>query len=193
MGSGGMIVMDESTCVVDVAHYFISFTQEESCGKCSPCRIGTKQMLDILTKIKEGKGTKEDLDVLSSLAWTVQNGSLCALGQTAPNPVLTTLRYFMEEYEEHINEGKCRALVCKPLIQYTIDDGKCIGCGACERRCPVKAISETETTVKAIKGSKNLIRSIDPSICIRCGLCIETCPPKVSAISKISPIKGGGA
>ncbi|MGA1821803.1 MAG: NADH-quinone oxidoreductase subunit NuoF [Thermoplasmatota archaeon] len=193
MGSGGMIVMDEGTCVVDVAHYFISFTQEESCGKCSPCRIGTKQMLDVLTRIKNGRGTGEDLDQLASLAWTVQNGSLCALGQTAPNPVLTTLRYFREEYEEHIKEGKCRSLVCKPLIQYVIDEEKCIGCGACQRRCPVKAISETDAPVTAIPGGKNMIRSIDPSICVRCGLCIETCPPKVKAISKISPVRGGGA
>jgi NADH:ubiquinone oxidoreductase subunit F (NADH-binding)/(2Fe-2S) ferredoxin/NAD-dependent dihydropyrimidine dehydrogenase PreA subunit len=193
MGSGGMIVMDEETCVVDVAHYFISFTQEESCGKCSPCRIGTKQMLDILTKIKEGTGTQQDLDELASLAWTVQNGSLCALGQTAPNPVLTTLRYFKEEFEEHINEKKCRAHVCKPLIQYTIDKKKCIGCGACQRRCPVEAISETGDKVTAIKGSKNNVRSIDPGKCIRCGLCIETCPPKVKAILKVSPVIGGGA
>jgi len=199
MGSGGMIVMDEDTCVVDVAHYFISFTQEESCGKCSPCRIGTKQMLDILTRIKNGTSSEKDLEELGQLAWTVSNGSLCALGQTAPNPVLTTLRYFKEEYEEHIFQNKCRAKVCKPLIKYTIDPLKCIGCGACERRCPVKAISPTEDLVTSIKGSKNQVRSIDPSVCIRCGLCIETCPPKVSAISKVSPIeepakdtKGGG-
>ncbi|MGA1792321.1 MAG: NADH-quinone oxidoreductase subunit NuoF [Thermoplasmatota archaeon] len=190
MGSGGMIVMDEDTCVVDVAHYFISFTQEESCGKCSPCRIGTKQMLDILTRIKNGTSGEKDLEELSQLAWTVSNGSLCALGQTAPNPVLTTLRYFMEEYEEHIFQKKCRAKVCKPLIKYTIDRLKCIGCGACERRCPVKAISPTEEPVTSIKSSKNQVRFIDPSLCIRCGLCIETCPPKVSAISKVSPIKG---
>ena len=196
MGSGGMIVMDEDTCIVDVAHYFISFTQEESCGKCSPCRIGTKQMLDLLTNIKNGDSTETELEELGQLAWTVSNGSLCALGQTAPNPVLTTLRYFIDEYREHIIEKKCRAKVCKPLIQYVIDTEKCIGCGACERRCPVKAISPTDDIATSIKGSKNLVRYIDPSICIRCGLCIETCPSKVSAISKISPIacgEGGGA
>ena len=198
MGSGGMIVMDEDTCVVDVAHYFLSFTQEESCGKCSPCRIGTKQMLDLLTKIKAGNGTKEDLDELASLAWTIQNGSLCALGQTAPNPVLTTLRYFMDEFEEHIINKKCRAKVCKSLIRYSIDENKCIGCGACERRCPVKAISETGEKVSSIKGSKLNVRYIDPDVCIRCGLCIETCPPAVKAISKKSPVheiadlRGGG-
>ena len=191
MGSGGMIVMDEDTCVVDVAHYFLSFTQEESCGKCSPCRIGTKQMLDILGRIKEGVSTEQDLDELASLAWTVQNGSLCALGQTAPNPVLTTLRYFMPEFEEHIRMKKCGALVCKPLIQYVIDDEKCIGCAACEKRCPVKAIIESNVEVTAIKlprGPK-LTRVIDPDVCVRCGLCIETCPPKVKAISKESPTK----
>jgi NADH-quinone oxidoreductase subunit F len=195
MGSGGMIVMDEDTCVVDVAHYFLSFTQEESCGKCSPCRIGTKQMLDILTKIKDGEATDKDMKELGTLAWTVSNGSLCGLGQTAPNPVLTTLRYFKEEFEEHILENKCRANVCKKLIQYVIADLKCIGCGACERRCPVGAISETGSKVSSIKGSKNLIRFIDPEKCIRCGLCIETCPPNVLAISRTSPVldpKSGG-
>ncbi|MBN1389439.1 MAG: 4Fe-4S dicluster domain-containing protein [Candidatus Thermoplasmatota archaeon] len=192
MGSGGMIVMDEDTCVVDVAHFFLSFTQEESCGKCSPCRIGTKQMLDILVKIKTGQAEHTDMIELSKLAWTVQNGSLCALGQTAPNPVLTTLRYFSDEFEEHIMEKKCRAKVCKQLIQYLIDRSKCIGCGVCQKRCPVSAISETDSTVTAVKGSDKRVRYIDPGICIRCGLCIETCPPKVSAISKTSPVKGAG-
>jgi ferredoxin len=174
--------------VVDVAHYFLSFTQEESCGKCAPCRIGTKQMLDLLTKIKDGEATEKDMDELSTLAWTVANGSLCGLGQTAPNPVLTTLRYFKDEFREHIEEKKCRARVCKKLIKYHIDVGKCIGCGACQKRCPVGAITETGAPVTSIKGSKNNVRAIDPEICIRCGLCYESCPEKVSAISKISPV-----
>ncbi len=189
MGSGGMIVMDEDTCVVDVAHYFLSFTQEESCGKCSPCRIGTKQMLDILTRIKKGEGKPEDLDELATLAWTVQNGSLCALGQTAPNPVLTTLRYFKHEFEEHINDKYCRSRVCKPLIKFVIDQESCIGCGACQRRCPVGAINETDQEIGgSVKGKERYTRSINPSICVRCGLCIETCPPKAHAISKVSPV-----
>jgi len=195
MGSGGMIVMDEDTCIVDVAHYFLSFTQEESCGKCSPCRIGTKHMLDILGRIKNGKGTKEDLDELASLAWTVQNGSLCALGQTAPNPVLTTLRYFMHEYEEHITERKCRAQVCKSLIQYIISEEKCIGCGACQKRCPVNAIYESGRAVAGAANAKVVLetRIIDPKVCIRCGLCIETCPSKAHAISKVSPVLEGSS
>jgi ferredoxin len=197
MGSGGMIVMDEETCVVDVAHYFLSFTQEESCGKCSPCRIGTKQMLDMLTRIKEGNGTLEDLEELATLAWTVQNGSLCALGQTAPNPVLTTLQYFMDEFREHIEEKKCRARVCKGLIQYVISEEKCIGCGACQKRCPVGAISETGRPAggkPAPEGKKaRETRTIDPNVCVRCGLCMDTCPPKARAISRISPVAGGDA
>jgi len=197
MGSGGMIVMDEDTCVVDIAHYFLSFTQEESCGKCAPCRIGTKQMLDILARIKEGRGNPDDLEKLSSLAWTIQNGSLCALGQTAPNPVLTMLRYFREEFEEHIHEKRCRALVCKPLIRYVISDEKCIGCGACQKRCPVGAISEsghpTGGAGRGGDGGKSReTRIIDPETCVRCGLCMGTCPPKANAISKVSPVTSGG-
>lgn len=189
MGSGGMIVMDEDTCVVDVAHYFLSFTQEESCGKCSPCRIGTKQMLDILTRIKAGNGTDEDLVELGTLAWTIQNGSLCALGQTAPNPVLTTLRYFMNEFEEHIRDETCNAHVCKSLIEYVIDEDLCIGCGACQRRCPVSAIFESDRTIGEGNSPKaRYTRIIDPDVCVRCGMCIETCPPKAHAISKQSPI-----
>jgi NADH:ubiquinone oxidoreductase subunit F (NADH-binding) len=174
MGSGGLVVMDEDTCMVDIAHYFLSFTQEESCGKCTPCRIGTKRMLDILQQIKDGKGSIEDLDTLKELAWTVANGSLCGLGQTAPNPVLTTLRYFRDEYEEHVKNKRCPALVCKGLITFNIDPEKCIGCLKCLKNCPVEAIS----------GEKKKPHVIDPEKCIRCGICYQVCPPKVSAVYK---------
>ncbi|MDP7078280.1 MAG: NADH-quinone oxidoreductase subunit NuoF [Candidatus Undinarchaeales archaeon] len=193
MGSGGMIVMDDETCMVDVAHYFLSFTQAESCGKCAPCRIGTKRMLDILGKIKDGNGEMGDLDELESLSWTIQNGSLCALGQTAPNPVLTTLRYFRDEFEEHIREGRCRARVCKPLIRYEIVEERCIGCGACQKRCPVDAILETSRPVTKGKGKT---RAIDPKLCVRCGICLSVCPPSADAVEKFSPataeVAGGG-
>ena len=189
MGSGGMIIMDEDTCMVDVAHYFLSFTQAESCGKCAPCRLGTKQMMDILARMKEGRSRLEELKELEELAWTVKNGSLCGLGQTAPNPVLTTLRYFRDELEEHIREKRCRALVCKSLIRYLVAEERCIGCGACQKRCPVGAISETGRT--ATKG-KGKIRTIDTELCVRCGLCISVCPPKASAVVKVSPADADG-
>jgi NADH:ubiquinone oxidoreductase subunit F (NADH-binding)/NAD-dependent dihydropyrimidine dehydrogenase PreA subunit len=193
MGSGGMIVMDDETCMVDVAHYFLSFTQAESCGKCAPCRIGTKRMLDILGKIKDGNAEMGDLDELESLAWTIQNGSLCALGQTAPNPVLTTLRYFRDEFEEHIREGRCRARVCKPLIRYEIVEERCIGCGACQKRCPVDAILETRRPVTKGKGKT---RAIDSKLCVRCGICLSVCPSSADAVEKLSPatadVAGGG-
>jgi ferredoxin len=164
MGSGGIIVMDEETCMVDVAHYFLSFTQNESCGKCPPCRVGTKQMLDILERIKDGQGTVADLDRLQTLAQTVKNGSLCGLGQTAPNPVLTTLRYFRDEYMAHIEEHRCPAAVCTALISYEILDN-CNGCTLCARVCPVDAIS----------GDRKEMHTIDPQLCIRCGACYESC------------------
>ncbi len=165
MGSGGLVVMDDKTCMVDVARYFLSFTQKESCGKCTFCRIGTKRMLEILTRITEGKGVPEDLDKLEELAHHVQKTSLCGLGQLAPNPVLTTLKYFREEYEAHIFDKKCPAGVCKPLITIRIVEDKCTGCTACARVCPVNAIA----------GEVKKPHEIDPDVCTRCGLCIETC------------------
>ncbi len=165
MGSGGLVVMDDKTCMVDVARYFLSFTQKESCGKCTFCRIGTKRMLEILTRITEGKGVPEDLDKLEELAHHVQKTSLCGLGQLAPNPVLTTLKYFREEYEAHIFDKKCPAGVCKSLITIQIITDKCTGCTACARVCPVSAIA----------GEVKKPHEIDPEVCTRCGLCIETC------------------
>ncbi len=174
MGSGGMIVMDEDTCMVDVARYFLNFTQEESCGKCVPCRIGTKQMVNILERITRGEGEEEDLDKLEELAKTVKNASLCGLGQTAPNPVLTTLKYFRHEYEAHIREKKCPALACKDLIIYYIEPEKCVGCLLCKKSCPVDAIS----------GNRKEVHVIDQGLCIKCGTCLDVCPPKVNAVVK---------
>ena len=171
MGSGGMIVLDEDTCMVDFAKFFIEFSQGESCGKCVPCRIGNKRMHEILTKITEGNGTIEDLDELESLAFHIKNSSLCGLGQSAPNPVLSTLKYFRHEYEEHIVNKKCSAGVCKKLLNYAISD-KCIGCGLCKRGCPTHAI----------EGDIRTQHKIDQKLCVKCGLCYSRCP--VKAISK---------
>ncbi|MDD2401703.1 MAG: NADH-quinone oxidoreductase subunit NuoF [Clostridia bacterium] len=172
MGSGGLIVMDEDTCMVDIARFFLEFTQEESCGKCPPCRIGTKRMLEILTRICEGKGVPEDLETLETLAKTIKSTALCGLGQTSPNPVLSTLRYFRHEYEAHIYNKKCPAGVCKALLSYEIDPEKCRGCGLCARNCPVDAIS----------GKIKEPFVIDNDKCIKCGTCMEKC--KFGAISR---------
>ena len=176
MGSGGMVVMDEETCMVDVARYFLEFTQKESCGECVPCRLGTKQMLDILEDIVAGKGTLEDLDLLTDVGGCVSKGSLCGLGQTAPNPVLTTLRYFRNEYEAHIRDKSCPAKVCKALISFSIDAEKCIGCMVCAKACPAEAI----------EGEKKEPHRIIQEKCISCGMCYEVCPKKASAVERHS-------
>lgn len=165
MGSGGMVVMDEDNCMVDIARFFMEFCQEESCGKCTPCREGTKRMLEMVTKITEGHGEIDDIDTLEELAEMVKDSSLCGLGQTAPNPVLSTIRYFRDEYEAHIKDKRCPAGVCKALITYIIDEEKCPGCGKCKRVCPVEAIA----------GEKKVPHIIDPEKCIRCGACVASC------------------
>jgi NADH-quinone oxidoreductase subunit F len=165
MGSGGMVVMDETTCMVDVARYFLSFTQSESCGKCTFCRIGTKRMLEILERITRGQGTMSDLDQLEELALKVKKSSLCALGQTAPNPVLTTLKYFRDEYIEHIQNKRCRALHCRELIRFRVIEEACTGCTMCAKVCPTQAAT----------GERKAVHHIDQTLCIKCGLCYEAC------------------
>jgi NADH:ubiquinone oxidoreductase subunit F (NADH-binding) len=165
MGSGAMIVMDEKDCVVDVGRYFLRLLEEESCGKCFPCRFGLTRMREILDNFSRGEGTEKDIEDLLSLAKAVQDGSLCALGSSAPNPVLTTIRYFKDEYIAHVREQKCPAGVCKELITYTIDPGLCTGCTSCARQCPNRCIT----------GDKNKAHVIDTEKCIRCGICMETC------------------
>ncbi|MBP2653169.1 MAG: hndC 2 [Firmicutes bacterium] len=165
MGSGGMIVMDEDNCMVDIARYFLSFTQSESCGKCTFCKIGTNRMLEILTRLTKGEGREGDIELLEELADQIRRNALCGLGQTAPNPVLTTLKYFRHEYEAHIKDKKCPAKQCRPLIKYLILEDKCVGCTACSRVCPVKAIS----------GAPKKAHTIDSSICTKCGACKEKC------------------
>lgn len=175
MGSGGLIVMDEKTCMVDLARYFLDFIQDESCGKCPPCRIGTKVMLEILNRIVEGKGKPEDLDTLQEMCEKIKLTALCGLGQSAPNPVLSTMRYFREEYEEHINQKFCRTGTCKHLFIYDIQEDACKGCGLCKKSCPVNAIS----------GEAKLVHRIHQDDCIKCGSCVNACPFKAIDVAPI--------
>jgi len=178
IGSGGMIVMDEDTCMVDTARYYTDFLAHESCGKCVPCREGLRQMLRILDNITRGKGQEGDIELLEELSEFMQVASLCALGSTAPNPVLSTIAHFRDEYEAHIKDKCCPAGVCKGLIAYRIDAETCIGCGMCAKSCPVDAIVEVE-------GEKS-VYVIDQEKCIKCGNCMYACPPKVKAVEKVS-------
>ncbi|MBE6739287.1 MAG: 4Fe-4S dicluster domain-containing protein [Ruminococcaceae bacterium] len=179
MGSGGLIVMDEDTCMVDMAKFFLEFTVDESCGKCTPCRVGTKRLLEMLDKITEGKGTLEDIDKLEELCNYIKQNSLCGLGQTAPNPVLATLNFFRDEYIAHVVDKKCPAGVCKNLLVFDIDKDKCIGCGMCAKQCPADAIKRTDYIAP---GHKLASFVIDTDKCVKCGACIGTC--KFKAISK---------
>jgi NADH-quinone oxidoreductase subunit F len=165
MGSGGMVVMDETTCMVDMARFFLDFTQKESCGKCTFCRIGTKRMLEILTRICEGNGKEGDIETLEELAYQIKDSSLCGLGQTAPNPVLTTIRYFRDEYEAHIRDKKCPAKNCKQLLTYEVIAETCTGCMVCAKNCSVDAIS----------GNRKEVHRIDQTKCIKCGICFTKC------------------
>ncbi|MFC1933765.1 NADH-quinone oxidoreductase subunit NuoF [Chloroflexota bacterium] len=176
VGSGGMLVADEDTCMVDMARFFLSFVQDESCGKCVPCRVGTRQMLDILERIVRGEGQPDDIEHLEQLAQLIKSTALCALGQTAPNPVLTTIRYFRDEYEAHIYEKRCPALACSKLTSYYILPDKCEGCRICSRNCPVDAIT----------GDKRMVHIIDQSKCTKCGTCLSVCPERFSAVIKVS-------
>ncbi|MCX6281841.1 MAG: NADH-quinone oxidoreductase subunit NuoF [Bacteroidetes bacterium] len=165
MGSGGMVVMDETTCMVDVAKFFLDFTRKESCGKCTFCRVGTMRMLEILERITNGKGQETDIERLEELAYQIKDNSLCGLGQTAPNPVLTTIRYFRDEYEAHIGHKKCPAKVCRPLLTYTVDEEKCTGCMVCLKNCPAKAIT----------GERKKLHLINQDLCTKCGVCFSKC------------------
>jgi NADH:ubiquinone oxidoreductase subunit F (NADH-binding)/NAD-dependent dihydropyrimidine dehydrogenase PreA subunit len=176
MGSGGMIVLDEETCAVDLAKFFISFTQNESCGKCPPCRVGTRAMFSLLQRIVDGKGQLDDLPRLEDMALTVARGSLCGLGQTAPNPVLTTIRYFRQEYLDHVEKQQCAAFVCRPLIQHRIDEVRCPGCTACVKVCPAEAIT----------GERGKPHVINADRCSQCGSCLSVCPPMYAAVYRVS-------
>ena len=176
MGSGGMIVMDEDTCMVDVSKFFVQFTNDESCGKCSACRDGSEALLEVLTRITDGQGQEGDIEFLEELGQAVKDASMCGLGQTLPNPVLSTLRYFRDEYVSHVAHADCPGKVCKALIKYYIDPDKCPGCALCLKNCPAGAI----------QGSTRHIHIIDQAVCTKCGECLEICPPKVSAVVKLS-------
>ncbi len=178
MGSGGMVVMDEDTCMVDVARYFLDFTQKESCGKCTFCRIGTHHLLNILKRITKGEGREDDLEQLEALSQDLRDGSLCGLGRTASNPVLTSLQYFRDEYVAHIKEKRCPACMCRELTAYYIDLEKCArGCDACVGSCPVEAIFTTRDRKKGV----------DQKLCVKCGECMVACPPEYDAVRRVSP------
>jgi len=176
MGSGGLVVADEDTCMVDLARYFLAFTQSESCGKCVPCRVGTRHLLRILEGICKGEGKPGDIETLEQLCTLVRSASLCGLGQNAPNPVLTTIKYFRHEYDAHINEKRCPALQCAALVNYYILPDKCQGCMICHRNCPAAAI----------KGGRRMVHVVDQEKCIKCGTCYEMCPSRFGAIVKVS-------
>ena len=178
MGSGGMVVMDDDTCMVDVAKYFLSFTKEESCGKCVPCREGIRRMHEILIDITEGRGQEGDIELLQEMSQTIIDSALCGLGGTAPNPVLSTIRYFAEEYEAHIKEKRCPAGACKALTSYYIEPSRCLACMICMRNCPVEAIS----------GGRDLICEIDQAKCTKCGNCYLVCPQRFGAVVRLSGV-----